>query len=150
MPSLAVSDVGALAAWSRERPSDHLERLSIEVADRLAGEGRTPPSVGLRPIPVPRMSAVRVPAAVGFREPLHIRLRLSRPARIEVHIVRVKPVRFLGPFRRSGQTGANRIAIPTWGAPGRRLGPGVYDVRVQALTSERESCPVTRRLVVRE
>lgn len=149
IPTLAANGAGAAAAaWTRERPGNRL-RGSIEVADRVAPGGGSAAPVRLRQFPVPRVGGFRAPAAIAPREPLRVRLRLSMPARIEVSIDRIgRRPRSLRPVQHGGRAGPNRIAIPTW-VPGRRLGPGVYRLRVRALTAERAGCPVTARLEVR-
>jgi hypothetical protein len=144
--ALAVTDGGAVAAWTRA-PLGARRRPFIEAAVRgPAGPG----GPGLRELVAPRLADVRMPREIALRGRLPIRFDLSRPARVEVRFERVRPgIRFVGPVRRGGRAGGNAIVVPSWSTPGRRLGPGVYEVHVQAMTAERASCTITRRLVVR-
>jgi hypothetical protein len=122
VPALAVSDGGAVAAWSRG-PLGARGRPFIEASVRgLAGTGRP----ALRAFATPRLANVRMPGEIALRGRLPIRFDLSRRARIEVRFERVHPgMRCGGPVRRGGRAGPNAIEVPSWSTPGRRLGPGV-------------------------
>jgi hypothetical protein len=143
---LAVADGGAAAAWARSVPGARTRQFIEATVRGFAQAGRP----ALRQLLAPRITGVRLPARISHRARLPVRVELSMAARLEIFVTRTRRgTRFVGPFRRAGRAGANELSIPSWGAPGRRLGPGVYEVRVQALTAERAGCPVTRRLVVR-
>jgi hypothetical protein len=139
-PALA----GSLVTWTGDR-SGLRGAGSVTAAKRREG------ALGLPQEAPPRLTGVQVPAVVAAGATFPLRLRLSRPATVELLLESVgeRPAATDGfPELRPGRQGSNLIRLPARSRYG-ALAPGRYRLLVSAEAAGRESCRATVHFRVR-